>query len=162
MNDFLAIGRVEQTDLTSLLVKFRFFKYVFTSDIEKMYKQILVDEEQTDLQRFVYRFGPNEPLREFRLKTVTFGMANAPYIAIRVLKELAERVADKYPVASSIILSCMYMDDVLGGCHSIDELFVAYDQLKATFHGASMNLRKWCSNSTELLKRIPVTRRQKH
>lgn len=160
LNQQLAIGHVKQSDLTSLLVKFRFFKHVFTADIEKMYKQILVNEEQRDLQRFVYRFSPNEPMKEYRLKTVTFGMANAPYIAIRMLQALAERVKDKYPVASSIILSCMYMDDVLGGCHSVNDLFLAYEQLKATFDSACMNLRKWCSNSSDLLNRIPECDRE--
>lgn len=105
MNDFLAIGATQQTDLTSLLVKFRFFNFAFTADVEKMYKQILVNSQQLDLQS-------NESLRDSRLKTVTFGMSDAPYLAIRVLPELADRVKESHPIASSFISNCMYMDDV--------------------------------------------------
>lgn len=142
------------------LIKFRFFKYAFTSDVEKMYKQILIDEAQLDLQRFVFRFDASEPLKDYRLKTVTFGMANAPYLAIRVLNELAESVRDNYPIATSIILNSMYMDDVLGGCHSFNELCEAYSQLKKTFESARLNLRKWCSNSPEFLEKIPESERE--
>lgn len=131
------------------------FRFAFMADVEKMYKQILLDEEQVDLQRFIYRFSPDEPFKEFRLKTVTFGFSIAPYLAIRMLKELAERVRDKYPMAASIILCFMYMDDVLGGCHNYEDLCKVYEELKAAFDFACLNLRKWCSNSPQLLNRIP-------
>lgn len=154
-NEQCAIGRATQTDLMSLLIKFRIFKFVFTADVEKMYKQIMMHEDQRDLQRFVYRFGPVEPIRDFRWKAVTFGIANAPYLAIRTLKELANREKDKYPIAASVIESCMYVDDAIGGCHSQEELYTTYDQLKKSFDSVGMNLRKWSSNSPEFLSTIP-------
>lgn len=76
------IIRVEQSDIISLLLRFRVCRHVFTADVEKMYKRILLNDEQADLHRFVYRLSPNEPFRDFRLKTVTFGTSNAPYLAI--------------------------------------------------------------------------------
>lgn len=155
LNEQLAIGRVNQRDIFSLLVRFRMFRYVFTADVEKMYKQILLCDKQLDLHRFLYRFSPNEPIKEFRLKTVTFGTANAPYIAIRTLEELARTNREKYPLAAQIIKSSMYMDDVLGGCHSMAEIFKANDELKAVFSSAKFNLRKWCSNEPTFLDRIP-------
>lgn len=38
LNEQLAIGKVCQRDMLSLLLRFRIFRYVFTADIEKMYK----------------------------------------------------------------------------------------------------------------------------
>lgn len=160
LNEQLAIGRIDQDDLTTLLIRFRMWRYAFTADVEKMYKQILVNENQLDLQRFIYRFSPNEHFKDYRLKTVIFGMANAPYLAIRVVRELAERVREKYPIASSIILSSMYVDDVISGCNTVGELCEAYDQLKSTFNSASFNLRKWSSNSSEFLNHIPEIDRE--
>lgn len=108
LNEQLAISKMRQRDIFSLLTRFRMFKYVFTADIEKMYKQILLSDEQLDLHRFLYRFSPDEPIREFRLKTVTFGTANAPYIAVRILEELANINGRDYPLAAHIIKSSMY------------------------------------------------------
>lgn len=120
-----------------------------------MYKQVLIEDIQKDLQRFVFRFSPNSPLKDYRLKTVTFGTANAPYIAIRVLKALAELVRNTFPRAATEIMSSMYMDDTMGGTHSLDELIKTYEELKSTFELVKFNLRKWCSNSRELLAMIP-------
>lgn len=155
LNDQLAIGAISQSDIVTLLTNFRIFKYAFTADLEKMYKQILIDESQRDLQRFVFRFNPNEPLKDYRLTTVTFGTANAPYIAIRVLKELAERVKKEHPQAASIIESHMYMDDTVGGAHSLNDMFQIYHDLMTVFNRSKFNIRKWCSNSSELLSMIP-------
>lgn len=49
LNDILLVGPVVQSDLISILLKFRTFKYVFTADIEKMYRQILINDNQTSL-----------------------------------------------------------------------------------------------------------------
>lgn len=155
LNEQLAIGRSKQSEMVSLLLNFRLYRYVFTADVEKMYKQIMLSEDQYDLHRFVYRFDKNGPMRDFRLKTVTFGTANAPYLAIRTLAELALSVEKTHPLAFHFIKKSMYMDDVMGGCHSLDEMYRAYKQLKEVFASAKFNLRKWCSNTPEFLDRIP-------
>lgn len=115
-----------------------------------------------DLHRFVYRFSPNDPIRDYRLKTVTFGTANAPYMAIRTLEEMAKIYENSYPLASATIKSNMYLDDVLGGSHTLEEAVATYNQLKTVFSLGCFNLRKWCSNSPDLLQHIPeVDREQK-
>lgn len=160
LNDFLAIGKILQSDIITLLTNFRVYKHAFTADLEKMYKQILVDESQRDLQRFVFRFDPSKPLRDYRLTTVTFGMANAPYIAIRVLKEVAERHKMSHSRASSVIESCMYMDDSVSGGHSVGEIIEIYNGLNEVFSQYKFNIRKWCSNTPELLSIIPEADRE--
>lgn len=67
------------------------------------------------------------------MKTVTFGMANAPYIAVRTLDKLARINSKKYPLAAKVIMSSMYVDDVLSGTHSKEELIETYNQLKKVF-----------------------------
>ncbi|XP_067215691.1 uncharacterized protein [Linepithema humile] len=44
LNDALMIGPVLQQDLISIILRFRTFKYALIADIEKMYRQVLVDE----------------------------------------------------------------------------------------------------------------------
>ncbi|XP_018406150.1 PREDICTED: uncharacterized protein LOC108782373 [Cyphomyrmex costatus] len=50
LNDALMVGPVVQQDLFAILLRFRSFKYVITADISKMYRQILVHQDQTLLQ----------------------------------------------------------------------------------------------------------------
>lgn len=56
----------------------------FVADIEKVYRMILVDNEETDYQIMVWRNDVIlELMKHYRLLTVTFGTASAPYFAIK-------------------------------------------------------------------------------
>jgi len=43
LNDVLATGPATQGDVFTVLLRFRLPRYVFTADIEKMYRQIKID-----------------------------------------------------------------------------------------------------------------------
>ncbi|XP_024868250.1 uncharacterized protein LOC112452343 [Temnothorax curvispinosus] len=53
LNNALMAGPVLQQDLFSILLRFRRFIFVMTADIAKMYRQVLVEEDQVALQRIV-------------------------------------------------------------------------------------------------------------
>ncbi|XP_062141879.1 uncharacterized protein LOC133849814 [Drosophila sulfurigaster albostrigata] len=111
---------------------------------------------QSDLtiQILKWRFS-NEKLCDFELNTVTFGVNCAPYLAIRVLHQLASDVRDRYPLASDIIANYMYVDDVLAGAHTKQAAVSAIDELRTALESAGFPLRKWTSNSKDVLRRIP-------
>ena len=50
LNDTQFVGPIIQDDLFSILVHFQIYKYVLSVDIEKMYRQILVDPEDRPFQ----------------------------------------------------------------------------------------------------------------
>lgn len=160
LNEQLAMGKLYQPDLLTHLLRFRTFKYVFSADIEKMYRQILINSKQRDLQRIIWRESSDKAFSDFRLNTITYGTANAPYLAIRTLLQLAIDVEKIYPIAANIIKNNMYVDDVLSGCCESDELQYIYNELKNAFGSAHFNLRKWCSNSKDFLKQIPECDRE--
>lgn len=160
LNDNLAIGPILQTDMTSLLIKWRKHRIVFTADIEKMYRQILIHEDHTELQRIVWRDSPKEKIKEYKLLTVTYGTASAPYLAIRTLQQLAKDEANAHPVASEIIMNDFYVDDVLSGADSINEAISKQIELKTALQKGGFNLRKWTSNNKEFLDTIPENDRE--
>lgn len=53
LNDFMMVGPVVQDDLTSILLRFRTFRYVLVADIIKMYRQVLMHLSQMRLQRIL-------------------------------------------------------------------------------------------------------------
>ncbi|XP_062134720.1 uncharacterized protein LOC133844653 [Drosophila sulfurigaster albostrigata] len=154
LNDILHTGPILQSDLTIQILKWRFFQFVFNADITKMYRQILVDPKHTRFPRLLFR-TPDEKLCDFELNTVTFGVNCAPYLAIRVLHQLASDVRDRYPLASDIIANYMYVDDVLAGAHTKQAAVSAIDELRTALESAGFPLRKWTSNSKDVLRRIP-------
>lgn len=55
----------------------------------------------------------------YRLLTVTYGTAAAPFLANRVLKQLALDEGMKYPLAVSILKDNVYVDDLMFGAEDI-------------------------------------------
>lgn len=152
LNDVLHPGPVLQQDLTVLITRWRLFKYVFNADIEKIYRQILVNPLHTPYQRIVFRNLSHQEPQDFELKTVTFGVNCAPYLALRTLLELAEQCQTNYPEISSILKENMYVDDVLAGSHDISIALTLRDNLIKVLNSAGFSLRKWISNNNSLLK----------
>jgi len=86
LNDILHAGPVLQFDLTIQILKWRCFRYVYSADIEKMYRQIWVDPKHSPFQRILFRNSEGH-IRDFELQTVTFGVNCGPFLAIRVLQQ---------------------------------------------------------------------------
>ncbi|XP_041449408.1 uncharacterized protein LOC121404212 [Drosophila obscura] len=154
LNDLLHAGPVLQSDLTLQILKWRYFRYAFNADITKMYRQIWVDPEHTRFQRILFRNAEGE-IRDYELKTVTFGVNCAPFLAIRVLQQLSNDVQSQFPRASHIIRHFMYVDDVLAGADSTQEAQLAIRELQAALSSAGFPLRKWTANHKDVLAEIP-------
>ncbi|XP_043063799.1 uncharacterized protein LOC122319964 [Drosophila ficusphila] len=154
LNDILHAGPVLQSDLTIQILKWRYFQYVFSADITKMYRQIWVDPKHTPFQRILFRNKEGE-VSDFELKTVTFGVNCAPFLALRVLQQLADDVEKDLPTASNIIRHFMYVDDVLAGTTSIQEARLAISEHRHAFSSARFPLRKWTANQKSILEDIP-------
>lgn len=63
--------------------------------------------------------------------------------------------AIEYPLASTTLKNDFYVDDVLSGADSVNEALNLNTELTELMQSARFNLRKWSSNSNELLERIP-------
>ncbi|XP_055527031.1 uncharacterized protein LOC129719664 [Wyeomyia smithii] len=64
LNDLLMIGPSVQDSLFDIVLRFRFYRYAFTADVQKMYRMILVDERDTSFQRILWRDDKTKKLKE--------------------------------------------------------------------------------------------------
>lgn len=101
LNSQLYTGPKLQQDIIDILLRFRVHRHVFTSDICKMYRQILVDPKYTKYQHIFWCKSPFDELLEYQLTTVTYGVNCAPYLALRVLKELADSECHSMPTVQN-------------------------------------------------------------
>ncbi|XP_073841451.1 uncharacterized protein [Musca autumnalis] len=139
LNDILYTGPVLQNDLTILILNWRFYRYVFNGDIQKMYRQIRVNSDHTSFQRILFRQSPDDPIQDFEL-------------AIRTMMQLAHDIQSTFPIASKILRSSMYVDDALVGAHDIQSAIQARDELIKALSSAGFSMRKWTSNSKKILQ----------
>lgn len=87
-----------------------------------MFRQIKVNADQTYLLNILWREHPSQELQCLELLTVTYGTNSAPFLATRVLKEIALRNKERFPLAFDALLAQCYMDDILAGSNSLEEL----------------------------------------
>ncbi|XP_073821570.1 uncharacterized protein [Musca autumnalis] len=119
LNDILHSGPKVQGDLFGMLLRFRFPRFVFTTDIEKMYRQVLVDTRDRRYQLVVWRSSPDKELEHYMLNTLTYGTTCAPYLATRCLKKLADTNLHKYPLGAPALQRNFYVDDGMCGSDSL-------------------------------------------
>ncbi|XP_043861736.1 uncharacterized protein LOC122756412 [Drosophila santomea] len=120
-----------------------------------MFRGIKIFKPHTNFQRIVWRKTENEPLLHFRLLTVTYGLAPSPFLAVRVLKQLADDHGHEYPAAAHALLHDAYVDDIPTGANTLEELMILKDELIALLDKGKFKLLKWSSNSWRLLKSLP-------
>ncbi|GFV72623.1 integrase catalytic domain-containing protein [Trichonephila clavipes] len=124
------IGPRVQPELFPILIQFRIFSLAICADVEKMFRQIKVHEEDVDWQRILWRDSPTEPIREYRLTTATYG-------------------------ASRAILSHFYVDDLLSGSATKKGAIQLVSELQEMMKRGGFSLRKWVSNDPDVLATIP-------
>ncbi|XP_055922692.1 uncharacterized protein LOC129953468 isoform X1 [Eupeodes corollae] len=151
LNEELLPGPSLQNDLSSVILKWRKFLFVFTSDIEKMFRQIIVHPEETKFQRILWRPDTFSSLQLYELQTVTYGTTCAPYLSIKVLQQLANDEADNFPKGAEVLKNDIYVDDIISGADDISSAKTIQKQLKELLSSGGFNLRKWTSNCPELL-----------
>lgn len=152
LNDNLITGENLQRDLFDILCKFRMYKFAIAGDINKMYRMIKINADDVDYLRFFWRNNTRESIKTYRLTTLTFGLTCAPYIAIiRCSRQLADSARETFPNASKVISQNFYMDDLLVGSNSIDELVEIKTQVLEVLSKAGFNLCKWSANDSRVV-----------
>lgn len=159
LNDVLHTGDNLQNDLFVILLEFRFYAIVFTSDIKQMYLQVLVNEESRKFQKFLYRFDLASPLSTYVFNRVCFGLRSSPFLAMRVLRQLCADERARFPHAASVIENNTYMDDVCYSMPSMPGSVQLRDDLRELLKAGGFELVKWASNVPELTESLPVSDR---
>lgn len=144
LNDIQFTGPILQNDIFSILLRFRQYRDVACADVEKMFRQILVQSDQRNLQLILWRDNPCDLLGIYRLNTVTYGTSSAPFLSIRCLKELARCCED--PEVSKIIDEDFYVDDLITGSDDEQALFSICERISQVLRAGCFPLRKWTFN----------------
>lgn len=154
LNDLMYTGPNLQSDLQMLLLKWRQYQYAFTADIEKMFRMILINEEDQKYQQIFWRSTQDEPIQTYCLTTVTYGTRAAPFLAMMTLRKLAADEREHFPEASKVIETAFYMDDLLHGTDTVEEGMKLISDLISLMKSGGFNLRKWSSNEQALLDNL--------
>ena len=113
LNDQLLIGPTEYSPPNDVLIRFRRYPYVLTTDVSKMYRAVGLAEEDRDYHRFLWRQNPTDPVIDYRMTRVTFGIASAAFLATNSVSHLAKENEARCPLAAKAAKESFYVDDGL-------------------------------------------------
>ena len=112
-----------------------------------MYRAVSLAADDHDLHRFVWRENPKEPLREFWMTRVTFGVSASSFAANMALKQNAIDRATKFPNALKVVNEFFYVDDCLTGTNSKTEAIELQSEVHSLFlKGGFVNGILHCKN----------------
>ncbi|XP_067208930.1 uncharacterized protein [Linepithema humile] len=100
-------------------------------------------------QRILWRQG--DQIKTFQLKILTFGVSSSPYLAIRTIHKLADDECKKYPIASKVLKTHLYVDDLLTGTNTISEARRLRNEIIAILSRGGFNIRQWASNERQII-----------
>ena len=157
LNDCLRVPDAFYTDLFAVVIRFRTHRIGLIADIEKAFLRIRMREEDRDAHRLVWVKDPFADRLEFetlRFTTVTFGAGPSMWQLGSVVKHHLQKYSVSHPVLVNEIENSLYADDFSGGGKDDEDASTVATESKKIFKDAGMNLRKWRSNSKEVMKII--------
>lgn len=153
LNSIQFTGPRLQADITDIVTNFRRRKVAFCADIEKMYRQIALHPDHWNYQRIFWRENPGQPLKEYWLVRVTYGVTASGYMAVRALQQCATDHADAYPRAAEVAKSAFYVDDLLTCADTREDALALKHETSELLAKGGFKLAKWISNEPAILDR---------
>ena len=113
LNDSLLVGPTTHPPLIDVLLQFCTHRVALTTDVSKMYRAVELVPADRDLHRFVWRNNPKDPLLDYRMTRVTFGVSASSFAANMAVKQNARDYDMEYPLAAKSVNTSFYVDDGL-------------------------------------------------
>jgi len=153
LNDLLLAGPNLYPPLPDVLIRFRCHPSAVSADISKMFRGILLNDDERDWHRFLCRTNDGRII-DARMRRLTFGVKSSPFLATQVLRRHAQDNMDSHPAAARTVLTDFYVDDVLSGADDASKAFALFTDLRELCAEAGLDLRKWRTNDDDLRRRI--------
>ena len=84
LNDLLLPGPSLYPMITSIVIKFRSHQIAISSDISKMFREVILNPKHKDYHRFLRR-NLKGAIEDWRRVRLTFGVSSCPYLVSQVL-----------------------------------------------------------------------------
>ena len=142
----MEVGHCLLCNPTGILLRFRWWQIVITSEIEKAFLQICVKKDDCDVHRFLR--GVDGTTKMIRFTRVPFGHCSSPFL----LNATVQFHLSGFPESRVVeeLKENMYVDAFLSGADSVKECCTMVKDAIGIMSQASMPLVKWGFNSPKV------------
>ena len=157
LNECLYSGQCLLNLIFSILLRFQMFPIGVISDIKQAFLNVGIAKNHRDYLRFLWFddvFSKNPNIIIFRFLRVLFGLVCSPFLLNATIQLHMNQPGVYDPAFVQQFLRDLYIDDSTVGVHSNEEGFKFHQKAKSAMKDAGFDLRKWASNSKDLIRRI--------
>ena len=155
LNDCLDVGENYIPHIFDMLARFRWNAVGLTADIEKAFLMVGIKEQDRNMLRFLWYddpFASKPKIAEFRFNRLVFGLRPSPSILGATITHHLTLYKQSEPELAELLEKSLYVDDLITGENDDEKAFIVYKKSKQIMSEGGFNLRKWNSNSRDLLK----------
>ena len=116
-----------------------------------------ISSSDRDVLRFLWLEDPMNPhsrIIHLRFTRLVFGLRSSPAVLGAVISHHLKSYKALHPNTKEQIEDCLYVDDLITGASTVEQGFELYQRAKRIMKEGGLNLRKWNSNSSSLIRRI--------
>ena len=164
LNDCLIPGPDLTCSLVGVLTRFREHEIAFTGDIESMFYQVSIPEDQYSFLRFLWwpDGDLHAELEEYHMKVHLFGSVSSPSISNFALRQIVkDNEAELHPDVSHTIQRNFYVDDCLRSLPTVEMACKVLQGVTDACSMGSFRLTKFAANNVKVLQSIPVEEHSK-
>ena len=141
LNDCLDPGPPFLMGLCTILLRFRQHEFAFSSDIEKAFLHVHLDQSDRDVTHFLWLSDPadaSSPFITYRFRVVLFGATCSPFV---LHAAITYHLSEKDSEVSHDVLHNLYVDNVVSGCHTEQGAMEYFLESRTLLNNANFNLR---------------------
>ena len=143
LNECLETDPSLQNSLWHILIRSRFRPIMLCRDIEKAFRQIRIRESERDVLRFHWVKNSDPSVVEInRFTHLVFSLTQSPFILEGTLKEHFRYDINEYPTLIEAISNDMYVDELVSGSNTIEEVEFIEQKSIELFRKGKFNLHK--------------------
>ena len=116
LNDCFLSGPDQWNSLVGILMRFREEFIVVSADIEAMFCQVAVPEEDQLVLRFLWRNNPTDKVEVYQYVRHIFAAKCSPTCANFALRKTAQDNKHSFPLEAEAVVRNFYMDDLYRPC----------------------------------------------
>ena len=157
LNDCLETGDNYIPHIFDMLASFRNNPVGLTADIEKAFLMVSIKEEDRNMLRFLWFDDPSRDtpkIAQFRFKRLLFGIRPSPSILGATIDHHLRLYKQSEPEMAALLRKSLYVDDLLSGAGDDEKALEIYHKSKKIMADGGFNLRKWNSNSQNVMSEI--------
>ena len=163
INRELLSGPDLTNQIIGIMTRFREEKIAFMADIEAMYHQVLVPDDQQTFLKFLWWSTDdiNDEPQDFMMCAHVFGGTSSASCSNYALRRTAVDNKEVYGTdAATTLLRNFYVDDLLKSMKDVQSARQLVQKVINMCKSGGFNLTKFLSNSKELLATIPEEKRK--